>query len=147
MIWATLMLLQAAAAPSPEAVVLGRRLAETGPLASLLPLIAAKETDEMVASNPKLTAAEQAELRRIAAETLAAGSAKVHTAQGEAYARALSIEDLRALVAFNTSAVAVRYRTAQPAAIMAVVSMPGGLDFKRDTMAAFCTRTGKGCAK
>lgn len=133
--------------PPAEAVALGTRLAETGTLASLLPMIAAKETDEMVAAHPELSPAEQAELRRTAAATLDAGRARLFAAQGRAYAERLSLADLRVLAERNGDAVSIRYRAALMPAIAATMGAIGTLDFKGDTLKAFCAKTGKGCPK
>lgn len=142
-----LALALATQAPAGEAAALGRRLAETGTLGTLLPLIVAKETAELVAAHPELSEADRATLRATAAETARAGSERAMKASGDAYAAKLSVADLRALVAFNESAPATRYRAAQPAVIMATMQALSGLDFKQDAMAAFCRKTGKGCAK
>jgi hypothetical protein len=133
--------------PSPEAVALGTRLAETGTLASLLPMMAAKETDEMVAQHPDLSAAEQAELRRAAATTLDGGRIKVFAAEGRAYAQRLSVADLRVLVARNGDPVSVRYRAALLPAIAATMGAMEGMDFKKDTLAAFCAGKQAGAVK
>ncbi len=140
-----MMLALAGAAPSAEAEALGRRLAEAGTLGTLLPLIAARETEELIAAYPELGADEQALLRETAGEVAAAGSARIFAAEGRAYAERLSLEDLKALVAFHESAVAARQRAVQPEVIRATMEAVGAIDFKRETMAAFCARTGKGC--
>jgi len=131
--------------PPPEALALGRRLAEAGTLASLLPMIAAKETDEVVAAHPDLSPAERDAYRRIAAATLARGSDRLFAAEGRAFAERLTTEELRALVAFQTSPVALRYRAAVPATIVATMTAMGGLDFKKDSWAAFCAETKRRC--
>ena len=153
-----LLLLQAAPAPPPapfpnlsaEAVALGTRLAETGTLASLLPMMAARETDELIAAHPELSPVEVAELRRVAAATFATGKAKLFAAEGRAYAERLSVADLRVLAARSGDAVSTRYRAAAPAVIATVMGAIGGMDLKGDTLAAFCaqkrTGTGKACA-
>jgi hypothetical protein len=143
MAWTWIALLLATAAPSPEAEVLGRRLAETGTLAALLPLVVGKETEELVAAHPDL---DPAALRATATETARAGIDKAMTASGKAYASTLSVDDLKALVAFNETAAARRYRTAQPQVIMATMRALTGFDFKKDVMTAYCAKTGKGCA-
>lgn len=162
MLLAALLLFQAAPAqtpalppapypnPSAEAVVLGTRLAETGTLASLLPMMAAKETDELVAQHPELSPEDVAELRRVAAATFATGKAKLFAAEGRAYAERLSVADLRVLAARNGDPVSGRYRAAARAVIATAMGTMGGMDFKGDTLAAFCAgkRTGtvKACA-
>lgn len=138
-------LLLVAGAPSPEAEALGRRLAETGTLATLLPMMVAKETEDLVAAQGGLSAADQAVLRAVAAETAKSGADRVMKAEGDAFAAALSVEDLKALVAFNQSETARRYRAAQPTVIAATMKSMEGMDFKKDVMAAFCRKTGKGC--
>ena len=141
-----LALLLAAASPSPEALALGRELAEHGSLAALLPLIQAKETDDLVASHPQLSRSEQLTLRAVAARTYQAGRERLMAATGRAYAERLSISDLRRLVAFEKTAAAGRYRAAMPAAIAATIRAVGPMDFKGDVLKEFCKETGKLCA-
>ena len=141
-----LLLLQAAPVPSAEALSLGRRLAETGTLATLLPMIAAKSTDELVAQHPELSAEERAELRRVATATFETGKAKLFAAEGRAYAERLSPEDLRVLAARSGDAVSARHRAALLPVIMTTMGAMEGMDLKRDTLATFCVKTGKGCA-
>lgn len=140
-------LLLLAAAPSAEAEALGIRLARTGTLAALLPMAVAKDTEELIAKTRDLTPAEQAQLRAMAQETGRAGMEKIFAAEGKAYAAALSVEDLRALVAAAESAPARRMRAAMPQVIATTVKTVDGMDFKKDAMAAFCAKTGKGCVK
>lgn len=125
---------------------LGQELASQGMLASLLPMMAKKETEEMVASLPDLTDAEKAELRATAAETSAAGAARLMAVQARIYSEKLTLEQLQALVAFNRSDAAKSYRAAQPDVIAGTMMVMDGVDFKGETMAAFCKKTGKGCA-
>jgi hypothetical protein len=126
MIAAARLLLQAA--PSAEALAAGERLARSGTVATLLPMMAAKETDELVAAHPELSAAEQAELRRVAAETLKTAAARLFAAEAKAYAERLSGADMEVLTARNTDAVAARWRAALPAAIAAAMGAMAGLD-------------------
>lgn len=146
MLWMAVVLAGAqVAAPSAAAVALGDRLARTGTLAALLPMMVAKETDELVAAHPELSAAEQAELRRVAKATADMGSAKLFAAEGRQYAELLTEAELRTLVAQAESPEARRLRAAQPHVIAGVMAAMGGMDFKKDALAAFCARTGKGC--
>lgn len=131
--------------PSPEALALGRRLAETGTLAALLPVMVAKDTEELVSEHPDWSDADKAALRATAAEQAKAGTERVMAATGSAYAERLSVEDLRALVAFNESAAAKRWQAATPGVIVAAMTSVGQFDFKADTRKAFCAKTGKGC--
>lgn len=131
--------------PTPEALALGKRLAETGTLAALLPVIMIKETEELVAEHPEWSDADKADLRATAAEQGKSGIDRLMTATGRAYAEKLSIEDLRVLVAFNEGAAGRRWRDATPGVIVAAMTEIGQLDFKGDTRKAFCAKTGKGC--
>jgi hypothetical protein len=131
--------------PDAEAMTLGRRLAETGTLAALLPAIMAKETEELVAEHPDWSDADKATLRRMASDVGAEGVGRLMAATGRAYATRLTIEDLRVLVAFNEGDAAKHWRDATPGAVMEAMTKVGELDFKANTRKVFCTRTGKGC--
>ncbi len=135
----------AAAVPTPEALSLGRQLAERGTLASLLPLIQAKETDELLAAHPKLSAEEKAAFKATARRVFEAGRERLMDATGRAYAERLSVQDLRTLVAFHNSGAARRFQAATPQAVAATMQSVGKLDFKGDVIAAFCRETGKLC--
>ena len=133
-----------AAAPSAEAERLGRELADAGTLAAVLPLIQAKETEELVAQS-ELTDAEKAALRVTAKQVYEAGRERLLSATGKAYAERLSVDDLRTLIAFERSDAAKRYRGAMPSAVGAAMEAAGPMDFKKDVRAAFCKDTGKLC--
>ena len=135
-----------AAVPTPEAEALGQRLAESGTLAALLPLMIAKDTEDMVAAHPELTEAERSELRAVARQQAAGGMDRLMRAEGHAYAVALPLADLRALVAAAESDAAKRQRAALPRVIATTMQTAGELDFKADTLAAFCAKTGKACS-
>jgi hypothetical protein len=137
----------AAAAPSTEALALGRQIAEAGTLASLLPLMQARETEELVGAHPELSASEQAKLKETAERVYLAGRERLMAATARAYAERLSIRDLRAVVAFQKSSAARRYQRATPGAIAATMQAVGTMDFKADVLAAYCKDTGKLCAK
>jgi hypothetical protein len=134
----------AAAVPTAEAERLGRALAEGGTLAALLPLIQQKETEEMVGQSD-LTDAEKAALRVTANRVFEEGRERLMAATGKAYAERLGVADLRALVTFEQSDAAKRYRRAMPGAIAAAMQAAGPMDFKKDVRAAFCKETGKLC--
>ena len=134
-----------AAVPSPEAEALGLRLARMGTLAALLPMMEAKETDEMIAEQKGLSADEQATLRATAHAIATAGAERLFTAEGRAYAAQLSTEDLRALVKHAESGAAARMRAAMPKVIAQTMRSAGAIDFKKETLAAFCQNTGKAC--
>lgn len=136
-----------AAAPSPEAEALGHRLAATGALETLFPAVAAKETEEMIAQHPELSAAERQTLRDTAREVRIAISDKMAAAFGHEYAEALDLADLKALVAFAETPAARRYREAVPGVLMRAVGKVGSIDFGGDVRKAFCAKTGKLCPK
>ena len=140
-------LLLAAAQPSPEALALGRKLAETGTLASLLPMIQQKETEELVADNPGLSAAEKDRLRATARRVYEKGRKRLMDAEAIAYAKRLSIRDLRAAVSFQSSPAGRRARAAMPGVIGDTMKSVGNMDFKGDVRAAYCKETGKLCGK
>lgn len=141
-----LLLAQAQAPPTRETRELGERLARSGTLAAILPGMVAKDAEELVAEHPELSDAEKAERRRTARSTADAGAARLFAAMGDGYASRLSPEDMRALIAFNRSPVAARYRAAELPSVAEAMAKLGGMDLKKDTAAAFCARTGKLCA-
>lgn len=135
----------ALAQASPEAEALGQRLAKAGTLASIAPALMAKETEELVTDNPDLKPEERDRLRATARRVAAQDIDKLTTALGQAYAGKLSVEDLKVLVAAAESPAAQRRRAIEPAALAAAMTSIGKLDFKGDTIAAFCAETGKLC--
>lgn len=142
-----LLLLLAQAGLAPEQLRLGEELARSGTLATILPAMVAKDADELVRDHPELSAAEQAELRRVALEMAEASAARLYRAMGDGYARRLSAEDMRALIAWNTGPLARRYRAAELPTVAEAMGKLGGMDLKKDSMAAFCAKTGKLCAR
>lgn len=142
-----LALFAAPADPTPEALALGKRLAEAGTLAALLPLKAAAEREELVAEHPEWSDADKAALRQAADAEAKAAFDTLTAAIGRGYAEKLSIDELKALVAFNESPVARKARDATPAALISAMSGLKDYDYKGSVRAAFCTQTGKGCAK
>lgn len=150
---AALLLQSAAPAPPPyphpdaEAERLGRVLAENGTLASLLPLMVGKETADLIAAYPSLSPAERDILRATAQAQATAGIDRLLAATGHAYATHMSPTDLAAAAAFQSTPAAAALRAATPAAIVETMRTAATLDFKRDTLAAFCAKTGKACPK
>lgn len=142
-----LMFAAAAAQPSSQAESLGRELADHGTLAALLPLLKAKEIDEILAAHKELSAADQTRLRGTAEKVFDKGREHILSATGHAYAARLSIADLRKLVAFYRTPAAARFQAALPQAIGDTVANMGKMDFKADVLAAYCEETGKLCAK
>jgi hypothetical protein len=143
MIWMVLMM--AVAEPSAEALALGREAAETGTLASLLPILEADAIGKLVAEHPELGVADKQKLRDVAQKVYLDGRARILDADGRAYAEQLSVEDLRALVVFSRTGAAKNYRSAMPRIAASTMVNVGNLDFKADVIAAFCKASGKLC--
>ena len=141
------LLLAAAAQPSAEALRLGWQLAETGTLATVLPLVQHKETEELVAAHPELSAAGKDLLRSTAQAVYRQGRDRLMQAEAVSYARTLSISDLRSAVAFQNGPSGKRYRAAIPQVIGDTMRQLGRMDFKGDVLAAYCKETGKLCGK
>ena len=139
------LLVQAAPTPTAEAEQLGRRLADTGVLATVLPLMSRQQTEELVAAHPELSDADKATLRITAGDVAKAGIDRLLAAKGHAYATALSVDDLRVLVAAAGSTAAQHLRAANPQVIAATMQAAGKVDFKGEALAAFCAKTGKAC--
>jgi hypothetical protein len=142
-----LVLAAATAQPSQESLRLGRELAESGTLATLLPLVQQKESEELVASHPELSAGEKAKLRATAKRVYESGRDRMMESEARAFAKRLSVADLRVLVAFQRSAAAKRYRANTPEVIAAMMQALGTMDYKGDVLAAYCKETGKLCGK
>jgi hypothetical protein len=133
--------------PTPEAEALGKRIAAQGTLAVLLPLLAAKDTEALIAEHPELDDAGKAKLRSVASDTARAASDRLVTATGHQYALRLSLDDLKALAAFAESPAAQRRRAAEPAVIAATAAALDGYDFKKEAWSAYCATPGVTCAK
>ena len=137
----------AAAAPSAEALTLGRQLAESGTLATVLPMMQMKETEELIAAHPELSVGERTALQVTSQRVYEVGREKLMRTEAAAYAKRMSVADLRATVAFQKSPAGERYRAAIPNVIEDVMPVIAKMDFKGDVSAAFCKETGKLCAK
>lgn len=142
-----ILLAAAAAQPSPDALRLGRKLAEVGTLATILPMMKKSEVEELINDHPELDSDDQAKLRASADRVFETGRERLLSATGRAYAEHLSIADLRSVLAFQSSAVAKRYRAVTPQVIADTMKNVGKLDFKGDVAAAYCKETGKLCRK
>ena len=143
MIWMALMM--AVAEPTPEALALGREAAQSGILATLLPILEADTTEKLVAEYPELSGSDRQKLREVAHRTYQAGRERLLEADGRAYAEQLSVEDLKAIVAFSRTDAAKHYRDAMPRIAASTMSAAGTMDFKKDVVAAYCKETGKLC--
>ena len=133
--------------PSPEALKLGRQLAESGTLATLLPIMQEKETEDLIKAHPELTVNEKTALRVTSQRVFETGRARLMAAEAQSYAKRMNIGDLRAAAAFQASAAGKRYRAVTPDIIQDVMPAMAGMDFKKDVATAFCRETGKLCGK
>lgn len=127
-----------ASAPTAEADALGKKVAEGGMLAALLPLAIAKDVAELVGKHPELDAAGKDRLR---ATAMALGSTKVDalmTTIGHQYALRLSLADLKALAAFNATEAASNRRAAEPLVIASSMKALDGFDLQKTAWAQFC---------
>ena len=131
--------------PTPEAEALGRRLAASGPLTAILPMVVEKDLAELAAERPDLSSAEKAQLLEIGRTEAKANLERLIAAMGRAYAERLSEADMRVLIAQNESPETKRWRAVEPAALMQAMGALGAIDLKKKTAAAFCTKTGKLC--
>ena len=136
---------QTATPPTAEAEALGRQVAGTGTLAALLPLLIARDTEAMIAEHPELDDAAKAKLRSVAADTAKTAIDRMLGAVGHQYALRLSVEDLKALAAFNASAAAKAWRAAEPQVIVATMQTVDGFDFKGEAWGAYCRSPGVKC--
>lgn len=146
-----ILALALASASSPAAAegeALGIRLARTGTLATLLPIMVAKETEELVAGQKTLSDTDKAQLRVVAADQAKKEIERVMAVEGHAYAQNLSLTDLQAVVGFNETPVAARFRAVQPNVIAATMKGLAGFDFKKVVLAAYCAKRTTGiCGK
>jgi hypothetical protein len=147
MVGALLLLAAAAAQPSAEALMLGRQIAENGTLATVLPLVQRKETDDLIAAHPELGPADKQRLQAAAVRVYKDGRERLMRAEAASYARQLDVDELRAIVRFQRSAAGQRYRAAMPSVIADTMRQIGKMDFKGDVTAAFCKETGKLCPR
>ena len=89
--------------------------------------------------------AEKQRLREVAHRTYLEGRDRLLEADGRGYAEQLSVEDLRALVAFSRTDAAKHYRDAVPRIAASTMAAAGSMDFKKDVVEAYCKETGKLC--
>jgi hypothetical protein len=141
-----LMFLQIAANAAPsEAQQLGVRLARTSGLAAVAPALIEKDLADLASEDASLTPAERERLLTIGRTEARNGLDKIVQAIGSGYARRLSIEDLRFLVAHGESPAAARWRAAEPMVIAEAMGALGEMDLKKNAAAAFCRDAGKLC--
>jgi hypothetical protein len=142
-----LVLAAATAQPSSEAVRLGQKIARSGTLAALLPLMKEQQIKELLGAHPELSSADQAKLRVTAERIFASRRNRLLDGEGRAYAANLSVADLRVVAAYYRTGAARRMQAALPKVIATTMESVQGLDFKADVLAAYCKDTGKLCGK
>ena len=140
---AAALLLQA----SPEAIKLGEELASYGTLATLGPIMTAREAEDLVATHPELSKAERDNLRATAKKEADQLRTKAIAVEGKVFAETLSIEDLRTLAEFARSGAAKRQREAMPKIIIGTMKGLGNVDYKAKVLAAYCRDYKKLCPK
>ncbi len=144
MIAAALLFVLQAAAPSAEAVQLGERLARTGVLATIAPLQAQKDIEELAAT-PALSAEERQRIEAIGAQERDAALTKAMRVLGAAYAKRLTLAELRELVAQAERPAAVKRRAIEPAVIAETMQGLGEIDLKKRIATRMCAETRKLC--
>ncbi|WP_037498369.1 DUF2059 domain-containing protein [Sphingomonas jaspsi] len=137
MLLAALMMV-AAAEPSAEALSLGRELSERGTLATLLTVAEAKDKAEMAAKNPGMSDADKAALEAAVTGSYAAERERLFAADARSFATNLSIEDLRALVAFARTPAAQHLQSAMPSIIASTISQVGQIDLAGAARDSYC---------
>lgn len=146
-ILAALVAGQAAPAATSEAEQLGVRLARMTGIATVAPALIEKDLAELSTEDPTLSAAERDTLLAIGRERGKAGLEQVVRAIGRAYARRLSVTDLRVLVANAETPAAGRWRRVEPLVIADAAAALGSIDLKARTAARFCEVTRKLCRR
>ena len=132
--------------PSKEAVELGVRLARAGSLASIAPMLAERDIADVIKDHPDWTESDISIFRKASRRVATSDIDRLVRALGVAYARRMSTEDLNALVKAVEGPRATRRRAIEGPALVEALQTVGVIDFKRDTLAAFCAEMGKGCA-
>lgn len=129
--------------PSPEAMSLGRKLVEQSGVLEALDSLQAEELAELKAEPEAsaLTNQQREALNAIGERISAQTRERVLLGVATTYAKNLSIEDLKALVAAGNRPEAIRFRALRPRALMMAALMVGPVSFKRQTAAEYCNET------
>ena len=148
---AALLILQSATssavetAPDAEKLALATEVAAASPLATIGPLQTAAEVENIIAAHPELTADEADRVRALGKQRADELGQQALATEAAALADALTVEDLRAIAAFQRSTAAANHRAALPQVAMAVMQSLDGLDFRGEVQAAYCAESGKLC--
>src|SRR5690349_9416194 len=133
-----LALMLAGAEPSAEALTLGRRISERGTLAALLNVGEKKDSMELAARDPGMSAADQTALQATVKQVYATERERLFTADARSLATHLSIEDLRALDAFAATPAAQHLHEKMPTIIVGTLSQVGKVDLGATIRTEFC---------
>jgi hypothetical protein len=142
-----LILAAASNAPSAETEALGKRLARTSGIVTIAPMMVQKDLAELANEDPSLSAEQRQRLFQIGQDEADAGIERVVGALGAAYAKRLSVHDLRKLVQQNESPEAARRRAAEPSVMLEAMTTLGSMDLKKAAAGRMCKETGKLCAR
>lgn len=142
-----LLLAAVSVAPSSEADGLGLRLARTDAIVAIAPTMVQKDLGELANEDPSLSPEQRKRLFEIGNDEGKTGIERVVRALGAAYAKHLSVHDLRVLVEQNESPEAARRRAAEPSVLIEAMTALGSMDLKKATAARMCIETGKLCAR
>ena len=142
-----LLLAAASTAPASEAEELGLRLARTSGIVTIAPMLIQKDLADLAAEEPSLSPEQRRRLFEIGNEEGKAGIERLVGVLGAAYAKRLSVQDLRILVEQNESVEAARRRAAEPSVMIEAITALGSMDLKKATAARMCKDSGKLCAR
>ena len=142
-----LLLAGASIAPSSEAEALGLRLARTNGLVAIAPMMVEKDVADLAKEDPSLSPEQRKRLFAIGNDEGKAGIERLVKVLGAAYAKQLSVQDLRILVEQNESGEAARRRAAEPSVLIEAMTTLGSMDLKKATAARMCIDTGKLCVR
>lgn len=131
-------LVMIAAEPNAESLALGRELSERGTLATLLKVAEAKDKADLAARNPGMSDADKAALDAAVTDIYAAERERLFAADARSFATHLSIDDLRALVAFARTPASQHLQTAMPLIIASTVAQVGKIDLAQSARNAYC---------
>ncbi|WP_298812395.1 hypothetical protein [uncultured Sphingomonas sp.] len=132
---------------SSEALMLARRLAQTGTLTTIIPLMVEKDLSDLVAEDKTLTPAERAQVQAKGRELARAKTAELIERMAAGYAARLSLADLRQLAAAAASPAAARKRAADLPITLSTMQAIGPFDLKKQTAAATCAAYRLLCAR
>lgn len=148
MIALALTLAAAGTTPSTEAVTLGRELARSGEITTLITTFSSDQlVDQLVGMYVDLPSANRGKLCSIALDEARRQRETFYDKIGMIYARELSVKDLRYLVATSLSPASRRFRELAGKMFMEVESKIEFQEWMLIVTNRFCKETGELCAK